>query len=65
MNSKTFLSILIMIFLVFSMITYYKMKDFPYNDNCCKDIKNPGSTICLKCNDYNLLEKIVYVWKYS
>ncbi|NLL01406.1 MAG: hypothetical protein GX265_00030 [Mollicutes bacterium] len=65
MNSKTFLSILIMLFFVLSMITYYKMKDFPTDSDCCKNIKNPSSTVCLKCNDYNFIEKIVYVWKFS
>lgn len=65
MNSKTFVSAVIILLAIFSMITYYKMKDFPYDNNCCKDIKSPSSTVCHTCNDYSLPEKIIYVWKFS
>ena len=56
MNSKTFKHSDYVIF-VLSMITYYKMKDFPTDSDCCKNIKNPSSTVCLKCNDYNFIRK--------
>ncbi len=65
MNSKTFTSIIIILVVIFSMITYYKMKDFPYDNDCCKDIKNETSTVCKNCNDYSLPEKVIYVWKFS
>lgn len=65
MNSKTVVSIFIIILMFLSFITYYKLKDFPVNDACCKDIKNSASNVCIKCSDYSLLEKIIYVWKYS
>lgn len=65
MNSKTFPSIIIMLIMIFGMATYYKMKDFPYEDKCCRDIKNASSKICKTCDAYSLPEKIIYVWKYS
>ena len=64
MNSKTILSMLIIAVVIFGLITYYKMKDYPTGD-CCKDIKNEASTICKTCSDYSLYEKIIYVWKFS
>lgn len=63
MNSKTFLALLVIVGVVFSFITYNKMKDFP-TGNCCKDIKNTESKTCKKCDNYKWYEKAIYVWKF-
>ncbi|MDD2505308.1 MAG: hypothetical protein PHF21_03440 [Bacilli bacterium] len=65
MSSKTIPSIIIILIMVFGMISYFKMKDFPYEDKCCKDIRNENNQACKICDEYTLPEKIIYVWKYS
>lgn len=64
MKSSTLISIIIIIVIIFGTITFYKLEKFPTGD-CCKDISNSESNICKKCDDYNLIDKIIYVWKFS
>ena len=54
----------IILLAVNSLLTYYKLKEMP-EDNCCIDMKVPTDKSCYDCQNYNLAEKIVYVWKYS
>ena len=62
-NGRTIMGIIIIIGVVFSLITIYKLKDYPKTD-CCRDIKNADSTLCHACGSYKWHEKIIYVWKY-
>ncbi|HHX33245.1 MAG TPA: hypothetical protein GX713_03365 [Mollicutes bacterium] len=64
MGNRVFISMVIIVLAVFSLLTYYKLKEMP-EDNCCIDMKVPTDKSCYDCQNYNLAEKIVYVWKYS
>jgi len=61
---KVFLSIFIILFVVFTLITYNLLRDFPAGEDCCKDIRDPDSVRCVICDDYRLHERIIYVWRF-
>ncbi len=65
MNKATITSILVMIVIMLAFLTAYKLDSYPVGDNCCRNIKSNTSKECIKCNSYNLVEKIIYVWKFS
>lgn len=65
MNKNTILSLLIVVVMIFSFLTYTKLKDYPADNACCKDLKNVSSKVCKDCTKYNYFEKIIYVWKFS
>lgn len=65
MNRSTFTSLIIIVFTVFSLFTYNKLKNYPEDNACCKDIRNTASKVCQDCTKYNYFEKIIYVWKFS
>ncbi len=64
MKSNTILSMIIVLLIIFGMMTFYKLDKYPKGD-CCQDISNPDSKVCFVCEDYNIIEKIIYVWKYT
>ena len=65
-NSRTILSMFIILFVVFSFITYIKLKDFDPKHECCKDIRSQGeSTLCVPCVEYKIHERIIYVWRFG
>ena len=38
MNKNTILSLLIVVVMIFSFLTYTKLKDYPADNACCKDL---------------------------
>ena len=61
---KLALSLFIILFVVFTLITYNLMGDFPAGEDCCKDIRDPENIQCQVCDDYALHERIIYVWRF-
>ena len=65
MYFRTIISMIIIVVVIFGLLTAYKLdKEFPKGESCCKDIKNPTSNSCYTCDDYSLINRIIYVWKY-
>ena len=61
---KVVLSIGIILFVVFTLITYNLLNDFPAGEDCCKDIRDPENLQCQICDEYRLHERIIYVWRF-
>ena len=49
---------------ILAFITIQKLKDFPPNNNCCRNPRNASSNTCWDCREFNLFEKIIHVWRY-
>lgn len=64
MRSNTLLSVFVVLVIIFGTMTLYKLDSYP-EDDCCKDISNSDSKVCQDCDKYNIVEKIIYVWKFS
>jgi len=64
MGGKTILSFFIIIGVVLSLVTYTLLQEFPEGEQCCKDIRNPDSTVCFVCDNYRFHERVIYVWRF-
>ena len=64
MSARTFASMVIIVLVVLGFITIHRLRDFPPADNCCRHYRNVNSTTCWACDEFNVFERIIYVWRY-